>query len=175
MEPAIQKWLNLPIEQRIINVPTDTNLFRTALRKFPQGELDADKDVVIKHDVRLNTESEEFKLDRVKSRWQNSICGNCKGYGAKSGILRPCLKCGLEFYCSKKCLKAHWKNGHKEYCQACPNVPVDVESPYRLVIHQAPAQAQAEYAKQAVLNPTGRVPTAIMYMPGSHKRACTFC
>lgn len=34
----------------------------------------------------------------------------------ETGLLLKCSGCNVALYCSNKCYKKHWKNGHKEQC-----------------------------------------------------------
>lgn len=42
-------------------------------------------------------------------------------------VMRQCGRCRLSRYCSRECQKAHWKYGHKKWCQD-PDSPVSLES-----------------------------------------------
>jgi len=40
----------------------------------------------------------------------------CQKVESKLREFKACAKCKVAFYCSRKCQKRHWKNGHQESC-----------------------------------------------------------
>jgi hypothetical protein len=43
-------------------------------------------------------------------------CVGCKKKETKEELLKVCARCKVTPYCSKKCQKTHWQNGHKDSC-----------------------------------------------------------
>ena len=168
MDDKVEAWLKLPTDQRIYKVPKDAPLFRKALDKFPEAELEADRKVILDNNMQddLDIRSAAFKESRVESRWQNSICAHCKGYGEPRGNLIPCLDCGLTFYCNKKHRKKH-RCKHEEWCRNAPDVPVDVKCPYRLVVYKCAPQHDLAYLKHMAQTDGVRKPvTGLGVVPG---------
>ena len=63
-----------------------------------------------------NSTTQAEENQRVKTRTQCSSY-ECKKVESQVGAFKHCGGCRLKYYCSKKCQKKHWKNGHKEECQ----------------------------------------------------------
>jgi len=71
----------------------------------------------------------EFQLQSVKGSAKNNIkekkirtkgrCGNpfCLNVEKRQGQFEFCSACRICKYCSRKCQRIHWKNGHKESCK----------------------------------------------------------
>jgi len=57
---------------------------------------------------------------RVRTKTQCSSY-ECKQVETHIGAFKHCGRCRLKYYCSIKCQKKHWKNGHKEECQEFEN------------------------------------------------------
>jgi len=60
-----------------------------------------------------NMASETRKLQTVER------CGNpfCKNIETTEKQFQACGRCLMPVYCSKKCQKTHWKNGHRQTCR----------------------------------------------------------
>ncbi len=54
--------------------------------------------------------------DRVQHRIPKKDLRCCRKDCKKRTRLKTCSKCQLTTYCSKKCQKIHWKNGHSWQC-----------------------------------------------------------
>jgi len=55
----------------------------------------------------------EQKLKRVPQKCSFFKCDNMETH---LGEFQCCERCRLAIYCSKKCQKRHWRNGHKKAC-----------------------------------------------------------
>ena len=49
-----------------------------------------------------------------KAKANDAACDNC---GRPERELKACGRCKLTRYCSKECQVAHWKTGHKRFCE----------------------------------------------------------
>ena len=58
-------------------------------------------------------------LDAVEAGRRRYVCDNPGCGRAEDGVgkFRRCARCREARYCSKECLAAHWKGGHKDVCQ----------------------------------------------------------
>jgi len=58
------------------------------------------------------------KIDQKSTKPNCKICGNCSTPEGNESApsLSGCSRCGLVFYCSKECQRAHWKANHKHHC-----------------------------------------------------------
>jgi len=56
--------------------------------------------------------------DKKSSRPNGKVCSNCSALERNESALKlsACSRCGLVFYCSKECQRAHWKANHKHHC-----------------------------------------------------------
>merc|ERR1712185_762623 len=45
-------------------------------------------------------------------------CGNCGSIPEEEVAFNHCSRCKVVVYCSRACQVQHWKNGHKDTCQA---------------------------------------------------------
>jgi len=66
-------------------------------------------------------ENEKKQLKNVKKKTEtkcsNPFCEKIEiNRKHKKNRFKVCSKCSIATYCSKKCQKHHWKNGHKEKC-----------------------------------------------------------
>ena len=50
---------------------------------------------------------------------RSKYCTYCKKN--KNRMAGKCSKCGMAWYCSATCQRAHWKNGHKQECKRLKN------------------------------------------------------
>lgn len=152
-EESVRRWLEKPPVEKTTSVPIESDLFQKAIDKFPASELERDKKIVREHGYRLSDiaeDSNEFKLKRVRSRWENPICGNCKSLGGATGKLYPCLGCGLVFYCSKRCAAKHRNRTHRHWCEEAPDVPIIHACPYKIKFTPTPVHLSV------LANMTGR-------------------
>jgi len=67
-----------------------------------------------------NSTAQVEENTRVRTRTQCSSC-ECKKFEFQIGAFKHCGRCRLKYYCSIKCQKKHWKNGHKQECQEFEN------------------------------------------------------
>ena len=49
---------------------------------------------------------------------EHKTCGWCEGSQEKGERFNSCSRCKVVVYCSKACQKEHWRNGHRDTCQA---------------------------------------------------------
>merc|ERR1712034_232364 len=75
---------------------------------------------VIKKMSNTNSTTQVEENARVRTRTQCSSY-ECKKVEPYIGAFKHCGRCRLKYYCSIKCQKKHWKNGHKEECQEFEN------------------------------------------------------
>ena len=80
------------------------------------------------------------KKDKKNSNPNVKVCGKCSAVeGSESAPkLSACSRCGLVFYCSKDCQRAHWTVNHKQRCiskadrapqhQKSPEIPKGADS-----------------------------------------------
>jgi len=56
--------------------------------------------------------------DKKSSKPNGKVCGNCSAPEVNDSALKflACARCGLVFYCSRECQRAHWKANHKQHC-----------------------------------------------------------
>ena len=64
------------------------------------------------------TQVEENQSVRTKTQCS---AYECKKVEPHVGTFKHCGRCRLKYYCSIKCQKKHWENGHKEECQEFEN------------------------------------------------------
>jgi len=59
-------------------------------------------------------------MNKKCSASSERACSNCLAPNGsqKASKLSACSRCGLVFYCSKDCQRAHWKANHKQHCIA---------------------------------------------------------
>ena len=67
-----------------------------------------------------NSTAQSEENQKVRTRTQCSAY-ECKKIEPQVGAFKHCGRCRLKYYCSIKCQKNHWKNGHKEECQEFQN------------------------------------------------------
>jgi hypothetical protein len=53
------------------------------------------------------------KKVKVKSEQKCAVCDEIESY---CGEFKTCSACRIPVYCSKKCQRQHWKNGHRKQC-----------------------------------------------------------
>jgi len=56
------------------------------------------------------------KKRNVRTRMQCSSY-NCKNIEQNIGAFKVCARCEIKYYCSVKCHKQHWRDGHKKECK----------------------------------------------------------
>ncbi|GAQ87830.1 hypothetical protein KFL_003800060 [Klebsormidium nitens] len=135
-------WEREPdFDTRVKTVPVDFPEFQLALSKYPQCELERNREIVRR--ALSDSEQPHWLPDTymlVKFRWENPICQYCR---RKPRIprretdvrLKKCTACHLVWYCSKECQKADWVKAHKQWCTNLPNVTeVDPTCPYKMAV-----------------------------------------
>ena len=71
--------------------------------------------------------------DKKSSRPSGKACDNCSAHEGNESApkLSACARCGLVFYCSKDCQRAHWKANHKQHCiSKADRAPQHQKPPY---------------------------------------------
>jgi len=61
----------------------------------------------------INSNNESPKFERNLRQCAYFYCENIE---SKKGEFKKCNACKVVYYCSKKCQKKHWNNGHKKQC-----------------------------------------------------------
>lgn len=56
----------------------------------------------------------EKKKVRTRMKCSSYVCENVE---AKVGDYKHCSACRLKYYCSRKCQKQHWRDGHQKECK----------------------------------------------------------
>jgi len=64
------------------------------------------------------TQAEEAQEIRTKTQCSSHECTKVEPH---VGAFKHCGRCRLKYYCTIKCQKKHWINGHKEECQEFEN------------------------------------------------------
>jgi len=63
-------------------------------------------------------QAEEAQEIRTKTQCSSHECTKVEPH---VGAFKHCGRCRLKYYCSIKCQKKHWRNGHEEECQEFEN------------------------------------------------------
>lgn len=81
------------------------------------NKLCAHREVVSFYNKRIKCEclKEKYKQLKKEQPTKLGMCENCKK-GVDRSTLKACASCKLSEYCSKKCQREHWFNGHREEC-----------------------------------------------------------
>lgn len=77
--------------------------------------------VLFPPDVALLKSSMNMKAEKV--------CAFCLNPASDGVKLRPCSRCKVTCYCSKKCQKYHWKAGHQQLCRPASESTVGSTGP----------------------------------------------
>jgi len=56
------------------------------------------------------------KLSKTRGFLPYEQCGGCNTHVPK-GSWKKCGRCKAVWYCSRRCHRWHWRNGHKEVCR----------------------------------------------------------
>ena len=75
---------------------------------------------IILHLSNANSTNQAEEAQEIRTKTQCSS-HECKKVEPQVGAFKHCGRCRLKYYCSIKCQKKHWKNGHKEECREFEN------------------------------------------------------
>jgi len=87
------------------NIDEDIKRLRKKINKMPNDE---------KNLIFSSQHQKENQNVRTKMKCSSSNCEKVEPY---VGAFKHCGQCRITYYCSQKCQKNHWKNGHKNDCQ----------------------------------------------------------
>ena len=103
------------------------SMAQKALEKFKRfrNVADVNKEIdclqsEIKIMLNANSTAQSEENQEVRTQTRCSFY-ECQKIEPQVGAFKHCGRCRLKYYCSIKCQKKHWKNGHKEECQEFEN------------------------------------------------------
>ena len=57
-------------------------------------------------------------MEATKKKGTGKSCGWCERVQEQGERFNSCSRCKVVYYCSKTCQREHWRNGHRDTCQA---------------------------------------------------------